>query len=72
MFERYESWTASAAILCPAVCTSDQTNKAEICGRNIKYIVSQYLSVLSLLKSETTWLHHDELQSRKVLLLYTY
>ena len=54
----------SATILCPAVYTSDQGNKARMCGRNSNYIVSHYLSVLSLLKSETTWLHRDELQFR--------
>ena len=30
--------TASAAVLCPAVCFSDVMNKVEICGKNIEYV----------------------------------
>ena len=36
--------TMSAAILCPAVCTSDVINKAGMCGKCIKYVTSQRFS----------------------------
>lgn len=38
MLESLESMTLSANIACPAVGTSDVTNKAGVCGRSIKYV----------------------------------
>ena len=36
----------SAAILCPAVCISDVTNGASMCGKWIKHIMGQPFSAL--------------------------
>ena len=33
-----ENVTLSAAILCLAVCITDVTNKAGLCGKSIKYV----------------------------------
>ena len=44
-FKSCQNITIGAAILCPAVCICDM-NKAEMCGKMIKYIMNQPFSAL--------------------------
>ena len=46
MFESCKNMTTNAAVLCPAVLISDVMNKAGLCGKSIKYIMSQPFSAL--------------------------
>ena len=55
--------TMSAAILCPAVCTSDVTNKAGMYGKCIQYVTSQRFSAFH--GRTKTWLRPEENLKKK-------
>ena len=48
--------TVGATMLCPAVCISDVTNKAGMCGKTYQVPVFRF----SVVKSKSTWLHPEE------------
>ena len=46
MFESHRNTAMGAAILCPAVCVSNITSSAGMCGRSLKYVVRHPFSAL--------------------------
>ena len=60
--------TGSAAILCPAVRVSDVTNKASLCGRSIRYVMTQRCWLL-IGKEDSTQLCSEELRFEAVKVL---